>query len=175
VHSSHQTMATSLKEHRREVTYIQITSDNQSFVSSSADGACIIWDLVRSVPSGGMPALRQSAGPQPRLCQARPGRRGLCTEHLPGGHLPPRLEPDRHHGVELQGRAVGRHSTEADVDLLGLWQLTYWDVYDCNAIREVTGGNAALMTIDVTPKGDVFACGGADRLVRVRAVARGLP
>lgn len=40
-------MLVSLKEHRKDVTSIAVTPDNRSFVSSSADGSCIIWDLVR--------------------------------------------------------------------------------------------------------------------------------
>lgn len=47
VHSSYQAMLVSLKEHRKDVTSIAVTPDNRSFVSSSADGSCIIWDLVR--------------------------------------------------------------------------------------------------------------------------------
>ncbi len=38
-------LALSLQEHKAEVTSIKIDSIDQSCISSSDDGSCIIWDL----------------------------------------------------------------------------------------------------------------------------------
>lgn len=54
-------------------------------------------------------------------------------------------------------------------------QLTYWDCYDGNAIRDVPGGTATLKALDVRPEGDLFACGGEDRVLRVRTRRRRAP
>lgn len=47
--SSHQIMKESLKEHRGAVTAIRVNNDSTQFITSSTDGSCIIWDLVRYV------------------------------------------------------------------------------------------------------------------------------
>ena len=44
-----QTMETSLKEHRGRVFSIVINSQNDRAVSASADGSCIIWDIINYV------------------------------------------------------------------------------------------------------------------------------
>jgi WD40 repeat protein len=49
ISSSHQTMVISLKEHRGAVNCIKVNKDNTQCVSASADGSCIVWDLVRLV------------------------------------------------------------------------------------------------------------------------------
>lgn len=41
-----QVMEASLKEHRGRVFDIQVNKDNSQAVSASADGSCIVWDLV---------------------------------------------------------------------------------------------------------------------------------
>jgi len=46
VASAQQTMAFSAKDHRAAVTSLSITRDNRQCVSASADGSCIVWDLV---------------------------------------------------------------------------------------------------------------------------------
>jgi len=45
VTSSHQRMAYSAKEHRAAVNDIAILKDNSQFISASADGSCIVWDM----------------------------------------------------------------------------------------------------------------------------------
>ncbi|KAJ8251640.1 hypothetical protein GJAV_G00223530 [Gymnothorax javanicus] len=42
-------MIVSLKEHRSAVMHIALKSDDKECVSGSADGACIVWDLVNYV------------------------------------------------------------------------------------------------------------------------------
>jgi len=42
-------MAFSAKDHRAAVTALKVTQDNRQCVSGSADGSCIIWDLVKKV------------------------------------------------------------------------------------------------------------------------------
>lgn len=49
VTSSHQTLVASLKEHRGAVNCLRINSEGDQCVSASADGSCIVWDLVRYV------------------------------------------------------------------------------------------------------------------------------
>ncbi|KAI9220863.1 WD40-repeat-containing domain protein [Blastocladiella britannica] len=44
-----QTLETAMKEHKGTVTCIKIRKNNLECVSSSSDGSCIIWDLVRHV------------------------------------------------------------------------------------------------------------------------------
>ena len=44
-----QTMETSLKEHRGRVFSIVVNSQNDRAVSASADGSCIIWDIINYV------------------------------------------------------------------------------------------------------------------------------
>lgn len=46
VASAHQNMGFSAKDHRAAVTCLTVTSDNRQCVSASADGSCIVWDLV---------------------------------------------------------------------------------------------------------------------------------
>ena len=41
-----QVMESSLKEHRGRVYDIQVNSKNNQAISASADGSCIVWDLV---------------------------------------------------------------------------------------------------------------------------------
>lgn len=49
VTSSHQAMVASLKEHRGPINCIKVNHDSTQCISASADGSCIIWDLVRYV------------------------------------------------------------------------------------------------------------------------------
>ncbi|CAM9783757.1 unnamed protein product [Ascophyllum nodosum] len=49
VTSSHQAMTTSWKEHRGPVNCIQVSHENRQCISASADGSCIVWDLLRGV------------------------------------------------------------------------------------------------------------------------------
>jgi WD40 repeat protein len=49
VSSSHQSLITSMKEHRGPVNCIRITKDNSQCISASSDGSCIVWDLERYV------------------------------------------------------------------------------------------------------------------------------
>ncbi|GAB5035670.1 flagellar associated protein : flagellar associated protein [Nannochloropsis oceanica] len=44
--SAQQTMAFSAKDHRAAVTSLNITRDNRQCVSASADGSCIVWNLL---------------------------------------------------------------------------------------------------------------------------------
>lgn len=46
---SHQALVISMKEHRSQVTCIRITGDRDQCISSSKDGACLIWCLERYV------------------------------------------------------------------------------------------------------------------------------
>jgi cilia- and flagella-associated protein 52 len=46
-----QVLIESLKEHKAFVTSIKVKRNGQACVSSSADGTCIVWDLVRFVRS----------------------------------------------------------------------------------------------------------------------------
>ena len=41
-----QAMEASLKEHRGRVYDIQVNKSNEQAVSASADGSCIVWDLI---------------------------------------------------------------------------------------------------------------------------------
>lgn len=34
-----------LKEHRGPITSLQVSPDNESLISSSTDGTCILWNL----------------------------------------------------------------------------------------------------------------------------------
>lgn len=47
--SSHQSMLSSLKEHRGPVNCLRITKDSLNCISASSDGSCIVWDLERYV------------------------------------------------------------------------------------------------------------------------------
>jgi WD40 repeat protein len=49
VTSSHQAMIHSLKEHRAPVLGLKVSADGKQCVSASADGSCIVWDMVRYV------------------------------------------------------------------------------------------------------------------------------
>jgi WD40 repeat protein len=46
-----QTMEANLKEHRSRVWSIQVTKDDQKAFTSSADGSCILWDLISKTRS----------------------------------------------------------------------------------------------------------------------------
>ena len=46
---SHQQMLISLKEHRGPINCIKVNGDASQCISASADGSCIIWDLVKYV------------------------------------------------------------------------------------------------------------------------------
>ena len=46
---SHQALLNSMKEHRSQVTCIRITAERDQCISSSKDGACLIWCLDRYV------------------------------------------------------------------------------------------------------------------------------
>ncbi|TPX31610.1 hypothetical protein SmJEL517_g05107 [Synchytrium microbalum] len=46
-----QTLEEAMKEHKGTVTCIKIRRNNNECVSSSSDGSCIVWDLVRRVRS----------------------------------------------------------------------------------------------------------------------------
>jgi hypothetical protein len=50
-----------------------------------------------------------------------------------------------------------------------LGQITYWDAYDCQAIRVVEGsGSATVGALVTSPDGEALVSGGADRLVKLR-------
>lgn len=49
VTKTHQTMATSLSEHRGPIHCLRVSNDSRQFVSASADGSCIVWDMNRYV------------------------------------------------------------------------------------------------------------------------------
>jgi len=49
VTSSHQSLISSLKEHRGPVNCLKITKDSRECISASSDGSCIVWDLERYV------------------------------------------------------------------------------------------------------------------------------
>jgi WD40 repeat protein len=49
VSSSHQTLLSSLKEHRGAVNCLRVTNDRTQCISASSDGSCIVWDLQRYV------------------------------------------------------------------------------------------------------------------------------
>lgn len=49
VSKSHQSLLHSLKEHRSHVTCIQINTERDQAISSSTDGACLVWCLERYV------------------------------------------------------------------------------------------------------------------------------
>jgi WD40 repeat protein len=54
--------------------------------------------------------------------------------------------------------------------------ITYWDAYDCSAIRELDGSeNGELHALDIAPNGEYFASGGQDRLVTVWHYDQGEP
>ncbi|KNC98884.1 uncharacterized protein SPPG_05851 [Spizellomyces punctatus DAOM BR117] len=46
---THQTLLETLKEHKGTITAIKLRKNNLECVSSSADGSCIVWDLLRFV------------------------------------------------------------------------------------------------------------------------------
>ena len=46
---SHQALLNSMKEHRSAVTCIRITTERDQCISSSKDGACLVWCLERYV------------------------------------------------------------------------------------------------------------------------------
>jgi len=45
--SSHQSLVSSLKEHRGPINCIKINRDSSQCTSASSDGSCIVWDLER--------------------------------------------------------------------------------------------------------------------------------
>ena len=49
IYPEHQDMLISLQEHRKEVRSIALSNDGENFVSASADGSCIVWDLEKQV------------------------------------------------------------------------------------------------------------------------------
>eukprot|EP00602_Paraphysomonas_sp_CaronLab_P009550 CAMPEP_0185018160 /NCGR_PEP_ID=MMETSP1103-20130426/978_1 /TAXON_ID=36769 /ORGANISM="Paraphysomonas bandaiensis, Strain Caron Lab Isolate" /LENGTH=658 /DNA_ID=CAMNT_0027547881 /DNA_START=77 /DNA_END=2053 /DNA_ORIENTATION=+ len=49
VHSSHQTLVASLKEHRGAINCLKVNRDGSQCISASSDGSCIVWDLERYV------------------------------------------------------------------------------------------------------------------------------
>jgi len=44
-------------------------------------------------------------------------------------------------------------------------QVTYWDAYDCSAIRELEASNSELHALDISPDGEYFVAGGKDKIV----------
>ena len=44
-----QSLKESMKEHKGPLTSIRVKSNDKECVSASADGTCIIWDLIRFV------------------------------------------------------------------------------------------------------------------------------
>lgn len=54
VTSSHQSLLSSMKEHRGPVNALAVSPDNARVVSASSDGSCIVWDLERCVRVGAL-------------------------------------------------------------------------------------------------------------------------
>ncbi|GLD64997.1 cilia- and flagella-associated protein 52 [Lates japonicus] len=98
-----------MKEHKATVACIKIKSDDKECVTASADGACIIWDIV------------------------------LFS-----------LDFKTHTGTDISDK------------------VTYWDVYDGSAIRELEGSQSgAINGMHISQDGKHFVTGGDDKLVKV--------
>jgi len=125
VSPSYQTMVFNAKDHRDRVNSIKVTKDNSQCISASADGSCIIWDLLKLV--------RIAAVVEPTVF-----------------------------------KSVLYHPEESQIlTASASFKIGYWDAYDGSPIRVVEGGNAAMNALDVTPDGEKFVSGGADRLVKL--------
>uniref|UniRef100_A0A4W6FRJ2 Cilia- and flagella-associated protein 52 n=1 Tax=Lates calcarifer TaxID=8187 RepID=A0A4W6FRJ2_LATCA len=111
-----------MKEHKATVACIKIKSDDKECVTASADGACIIWDIVL------------------QMVIANTLFRTVC-----------------YHPEEYQLITSGTDR-----------KVTYWDVYDGSAIRELEGSQSgAINGVHISQDGKHFVTGGDDKLVKV--------
>jgi hypothetical protein len=66
-------------------------------------------------------------------------------------------------------QAVNYHPDESQILTTGTdRKITFWDAYDCQAIRLIDGSLSSEMNcLDITPDGEGFVSGGVDREVKL--------
>lgn len=146
---------------------ITINATDEEAISASADGSCIVWNLIRGVRTNALFASTLF-----RAVVYHPDESQLLTCGSDRKVLVPHpwllLCVFVAFVVECRvGFCQATHTTRARPCLPPPPQMTYWDTSDCNAIRILDGATAELNSLDIEPDGVAFASAGNDKLVKV--------
>ncbi|GBF88745.1 flagellar associated protein [Raphidocelis subcapitata] len=165
--------------HHKAVTALAVTpNDAGRLISGGEEGMVRIWRVGR----GGAvmeASLKDHKGPVNAVAVKNAGGDEAVSASSDGSCIVWDLTTHRRR-ASLYGNTfftcVAYHPDDSQIVTCGTdRKITYWDAYDCQAIRVVEGSASATVGALVTsPDGEALLSGGADRLVKLWGYDDGL-
>lgn len=150
------------------VTEIQVTNDNERIISGGSDGQVRIWRI------GGSTELIASLKEHKSTVNCiivRKDDSECVTASDDGSCIVWNL--DRYIRSNIMTAQTFfkqiRYLNDESQILSGSSdkRVTYWDSYDCTAIREIEASSGEIYALDISPDGESFAVGGSDKKISI--------
>lgn len=150
------------------VTALGITSDDQRLISGGSDGIVRVWQLGESQTL--IASMNEHKSTVNCLIVSKDdGDCVTCSDD--GSCIVWSLERYSRSNImtgQTYFKQVRYLDDESQIVSAGCnKQVTYWDSYDCSAIREIEASAGEIYALDISPDGEYFSCGGKDQMIRV--------
>ncbi|KAJ7537383.1 hypothetical protein O6H91_11G003800 [Diphasiastrum complanatum] len=161
---------TIIDAHVQGVTAICGTSDSGRIVSGGVEGQVRVWKI--GPQSHYMIANMKEHRAQVNSIQVRNNDSECVSSSSDGSCIVwdlTRFTRNNSLFASTFFKAVLYHPDESQLLTTGTdRKITYWDAYDCSAIRIIDGSlSAELTSIDISPDGTAFVSGGVDKEVKL--------
>eukprot|EP01001_Neometanema_parovale_P010334 NODE_656_length_2219_cov_67.693702_g626_i0.p1 GENE.NODE_656_length_2219_cov_67.693702_g626_i0~~NODE_656_length_2219_cov_67.693702_g626_i0.p1 ORF type:complete len:645 (-),score=144.07 NODE_656_length_2219_cov_67.693702_g626_i0:285-2162(-) len=152
------------------VTAIALTNDDQRLISGGADSQVRVWKLGRD--SQVMEASMKEHKATVNDISLRGSDQQCVTASDDGSCIVWDLTRFMRSNImyaQTYFKAVAYFSDESQILTTGSdRKITYWDSYECSAIRELEGSKAGeINTLSISPNGEHFVCGGVDKILKL--------
>eukprot|EP00999_Lentomonas_sp_LEN2_P000022 NODE_101_length_2309_cov_86.545371_g80_i0.p1 GENE.NODE_101_length_2309_cov_86.545371_g80_i0~~NODE_101_length_2309_cov_86.545371_g80_i0.p1 ORF type:complete len:654 (+),score=140.80 NODE_101_length_2309_cov_86.545371_g80_i0:177-2138(+) len=158
------------------VTALAITSDSARIITGGADSQVRAWQIGQG--SQMMIASLKEHKATVNCIALRAGDTHCVTASDDGSCIVwdlTRMIRANIMYAQTYFRAVDYFPDESQILTCGSdRKITYWDSYECSAIRELEGAKAGeVNTLSINAEGDKFVTGGADKIVKIWDYAQG--
>jgi len=152
------------------VTAIAISHDNTRLISGGADSQVRVWKLSRD--SHVMEASMKEHKATVNDISLRFNDLQCVTASDDGSCIVWDLQRFVRGNImyaQTYFKAVAYFNDESQILTTGSdRKITYWDSYECSAIRELEGSKSGeINTLCISPNGETFVSGGADKILKV--------
>lgn len=152
------------------VTALAVSYDNTRLVSGGADSQVRVWRLGRE--SQTMEASMKEHKATVNAISLRQNDQQCVTASDDGSCIVWDLQRFMRSNImyaQTYFKAVAYFNDESQIMTTGSdRKITYWDSYECSAIRELEGSKSGeISTLCIAPNGETFVSGGMDKILKL--------